>query len=102
MTDTTAVILNTRRAAGLTQAELARRSHTSQPAINRYEQGRTIPRPATLRRLLDACRTRIKPSEALKKHRREILEFARNIGAKNVMVFGSIARGEDTEDSDVD
>ena len=41
-----------RRAAGLTQAELARRSGTSQPAINRYERGAGIPTATTTRRIL--------------------------------------------------
>ncbi|MDQ6772635.1 MAG: helix-turn-helix domain-containing protein [Candidatus Dormibacteraeota bacterium] len=45
--------MQARRSAGLTQAELARRSRTSQPAVNRYESGRVRPRPDTLRRLLE-------------------------------------------------
>jgi uncharacterized protein len=35
-------------------------------------------------------------------HRAEILKAADAVGASNVRVFGSIARGEDTPDSDVD
>ncbi len=38
----------------------------------------------------------------LKKHRAEILDLARRHGANNVRVFGSMARGEGEEDSDLD
>jgi uncharacterized protein len=34
--------------------------------------------------------------------RNEILEIAANHGARNVRLFGSVARGEDRPDSDVD
>jgi predicted nucleotidyltransferase len=40
--------------------------------------------------------------ESLRRHRREILEIAARHGARNVRVFGSVARGDDREDSDVD
>ena len=38
----------------------------------------------------------------LKARRREILEIAARNGAFNVRVFGSIARGDDRPDSDID
>ncbi len=41
-------------------------------------------------------------SGLLKKHRVEILDLARRHGAGNVRVFGSMARGEDNESSDLD
>ncbi|MEW6152638.1 MAG: helix-turn-helix transcriptional regulator [Actinomycetota bacterium] len=44
-----------RRAAGLTQRELAARSGVPQPAIARIERGRQVPRYDTLVRLLKAC-----------------------------------------------
>ncbi len=41
--------------------------------------------------------------ETLREHRREaILRILQNRGAKNVRVFGSVARGDATEDSDLD
>ncbi|MBA2342385.1 MAG: helix-turn-helix transcriptional regulator, partial [Thermoleophilaceae bacterium] len=43
-----------RRRAGLTQAELARRSRTSQATISAYENGHKQPSVSTLSRLLDA------------------------------------------------
>jgi len=44
-----------RRAAGLSQRELARRTGVPQPAIARIEGGHQIPRSDTLTRLLKAC-----------------------------------------------
>ena len=38
----------------------------------------------------------------LEEHRDEILRTAARYGASNVRVFGSVARGEDRPDSDVD
>ena len=38
----------------------------------------------------------------LQNYRTEILELALQHGAKNVRVFGSLARGEGSEDSDLD
>jgi len=40
--------------------------------------------------------------ETLRKRRDEILEIARRHGAKKIRVFGSIARGESGEESDID
>ena len=38
----------------------------------------------------------------LKEKRKEILRIAEKYGAKNVRVFGSVARGESNENSDID
>lgn len=38
----------------------------------------------------------------LRAHQEAILRLAREHGARNVRVFGSAARGDDTEDSDLD
>jgi predicted nucleotidyltransferase len=38
----------------------------------------------------------------LRRHRRAILDLADQRGARNVRVFGSVARGEDTDTSDID
>jgi predicted nucleotidyltransferase len=40
--------------------------------------------------------------ESLRRYRREILDVAARHGARNVRVFGSVARGDDHEGSDVD
>ena len=43
-----------------------------------------------------------RPSKVLAAHRASVLVTAERLGAHNVRVFGSVARGEDTERSDVD
>jgi transcriptional regulator with XRE-family HTH domain len=50
-----ALIREARRRAGLTQAELATRVGTSQPAIARYERARAMPDLPTLHRIVEAC-----------------------------------------------
>jgi predicted nucleotidyltransferase/DNA-binding XRE family transcriptional regulator len=112
-----ALIRDARRAAGLSQAELARRAGTSQPAIARYESGDTSPSVVTLDRLLRAAGRRLELSaepigrahdassarmRKLRAQRREILALARAHGARNVRIFGSVARGDDTPTSDID
>lgn len=54
MAEVATLIRNARRAAGLSQAALARRAGTSQPTLAAYEAGRLVPRLDTLSRLLDA------------------------------------------------
>lgn len=49
------MLRDARRAAGVTQVELADRAGTAQPAVAAYESGGRTPNLATLRRLLDAC-----------------------------------------------
>jgi uncharacterized protein len=110
-----------RQRAGLSQRELAERAATSQPAVNRYERGRVQPRADVLQRLLVACdsdlahETTTPVSEThnerlllgpvgylVARHRDEVLRIVAEGGATNVRVFGSVARAEDTETSDLD
>jgi predicted nucleotidyltransferase len=44
----------------------------------------------------------VRPSEALAKHRDEVLEIIAKYPVSNPRVFGSVARGEDVEGSDID
>jgi uncharacterized protein len=44
----------------------------------------------------------MRPSEALKKHRNQVLEIIGRYPVSNPRVFGSAARGEDEEGSDLD
>jgi predicted nucleotidyltransferase/DNA-binding XRE family transcriptional regulator len=108
------VLRAARAGAGFTQAELASRAGTSQPAIARYERGAATPSIATLARLVAACGRRLvfdtEPEagraavsrSAVRERRRELLAIARRHGARNVRVFGSTARGEAGPESDVD
>lgn len=89
-----------RNAAGLSQAELARRIGLSQSNISAYESGARRPSGAMLERIHDACR--ILPSVAFAAHREEIRRIAADHGVSDVRVFGSAARGTDTVDSDLD
>ncbi len=52
--------------------------------------------------LADKRNTKMKPSEALKAHRAEILRIVQMNNALNARVFGSVLHGEDTESSDLD
>lgn len=107
------MIKEARARAGLTQVELASLAHTSQPAIAAYESGTRVPSADTLERLLRATglslmavpvgkRRSSRLGQLLQEHRTEILELAAHHGAKNVRVFGSVARGQSTRGSDVD
>jgi hypothetical protein len=44
----------------------------------------------------------MRPSEALPQHRETIRQLVHQAGMANPRVFGSVARGEDREDSDLD
>lgn len=44
----------------------------------------------------------MRPSEILEKHRPEIRQIIQDNKAKNPRVFGSVIRGEDVEESDLD
>lgn len=114
--DPASLIRTARLDAGLTQAQLAERAATSQPAIARYESGAASPSVATLDRILRATGRRLvlaaeaataQPASsarmrALRARRREILALMRAHGARNPRVFGSTARGEDRPGSDID
>lgn len=44
----------------------------------------------------------MKPADIIKENREEILRLSALHGAKNIRVFGSVVRGEDDEESDID
>lgn len=110
------IVEEIRRLAGLTQAELAARAGTSQAAVARYENGRSHPSTATLQRLTRAAgfevQIKLVPVPAsnlgseraskLRKNRGEIKLLLASVGASNPRIFGSVARGEDSETSDID
>lgn len=53
-------MIEARKRAGLTQAELAKEMDTSQTAIARMESGRTLPSGTTLKRFARATGTRLR------------------------------------------
>lgn len=109
--------------AGLSQVELAARAGTSQSALARYETGAALPTLPTLERLLTACERRLEiqtrpakhpgpgisvrgqlgpQADRLRRQRRRLLDAAERHGVGHLRAFGSLARGEATDESDVD
>lgn len=89
-----------RRALGLSQKAVAERVGTSQSALAAIEAGKRGMSEDMEHKLWKALAAR--PSELLRRHRESLLEAADVYGLHNVQVFGSVARGEDREDSDLD
>lgn len=107
-----------RTAAGLSQAELAQKCGVTQSVISVYESGLRQPSVPTLTALIAASGFELdlsisKPRRGvqrltgpvgrrLRRRRHEVLEVASRHGVRVLGVFGSVARGEDSADSDVD
>src|SRR3984957_18177369 len=83
-----------RKQAGLSQVDLAGRAGVTQSVISAYESGQR--QPARLRRLSGPVGRRVR------RHRKDLVAAAAVHGVSNLRVFGSVARGEDRPDSDVD
>jgi predicted nucleotidyltransferase/DNA-binding XRE family transcriptional regulator len=108
-----------RRRARLSQGELARRAGVSQPVVSAYENGRREPGLSMLTKLVEASGHRLRVDlvadpdrprglpdtpmgRRLRRRRRAIVEAAERRHMSNVRVFGSVARGDDDDASDVD
>jgi uncharacterized protein len=107
-----------RRSAGLSQAELAFKASVAQSVISAYEAGRRQPSLPTLAKLIDAAGADLvvdiqqQPPELsrlsgpvgrrVRRKRRDLVAAAAAHDVTNLRVFGSVARGEDRPDSDVD
>jgi predicted nucleotidyltransferase/DNA-binding XRE family transcriptional regulator len=108
-----------RRRARLSQTDLARRAGVAQSVISVYESDRREPGFRMLTKLIEATGHHLSleltpPAQdrlglpdtrlgrRLRRHRRAVLELTEQAGAHNVRVFGSVARAEDTDESDVD
>lgn len=89
-----------RRALGLTQTQLADRVGTTQSVIAAIETGRRTLSSTMKKNLKEALRAH--PAELLHRHRDRILAEAQSLGFKSIKVFGSVAQGNATEDSDLD
>jgi uncharacterized protein len=113
-----ALLRQARRRAGLSQVELATRAGVTQSVISAYESGHRQPSIPALAALLDAAGyelvmgLRRQPrrlgrlsgpvGRRVRRHRRDLIAAAAAHGVQNLRVFGSVARGEDRPDSDVD
>jgi len=89
-----------RRAAGLSQSQLAHAAGVPQPNLSAYENGRRVPSPDVLSRIVRALQVR--PSTRVNQHRDAIRAIVAEHHATAPRVFGSVARGEDEPGSDVD
>ncbi|PVW04771.1 XRE family transcriptional regulator [Microbacterium sp. Gd 4-13] len=88
-----------REDASLTLADLAARIGVPVASLHDFEAGTVSPATGELERLFAAVDMR--PSIPLAHFARELRELAAAHGLSNVRVFGSIARGDDHADSDV-
>ncbi|MGA8208743.1 MAG: helix-turn-helix domain-containing protein [Nocardioidaceae bacterium] len=89
-----------RRAAGLSQSQLARAAAIPQPNLSAYENGRRVPSPEVLKRIRRALAVR--PSQRVERHRDSIRALVAQHHAAAPRLFGSVARGDDEPGSDVD
>jgi predicted nucleotidyltransferase/DNA-binding XRE family transcriptional regulator len=116
---TAGVLLRQARSrAGLSQVELATQAGVTQSVISAYESGRRQPSIPALARLIEAAGFELtlglqRPPGRLRRlsgpvgrrvrrHRQDLIAAAAAHGIQNLRVFGSVARGGDRPDSDVD
>lgn len=107
-----------RRRAGLSQVEVAARAGTTQSVISAYESGHRQPALPTLANLVEATGyelvvrlsrprgplTRLSGpvGRRVRRRRHELVAAAAAYGVTALRVFGSVSRGDDRPDSDVD
>ena len=102
-----------RSRAGLTQLDLAARAHVAQSVVSAYESSRREPSFETLRRLIVATGFEMDIAlvpvalnsirrQTVESNRLQLRRSLRKLGARNVRLFGSVARGDDGPNSDID
>ena len=112
-----ALLRRARSEAGMSQTELAARAGVTQSVISAYESGHRQPALPTLAALIEAAGYELvidihRPrrlatltgpvGQRVRRRRRELVSAAAAHGVTNLRVFGSVARGQDRPDSDVD
>jgi len=113
-----ALLRRARVGAGLSQAELAARAGVTQSVISAYESGHRQPALSTLAALIDAAgcelAIEVRPQprrlsrlsgpigQRVRRRRKALIAAAAAHGVTNLRVFGSVARGHDRPDSDLD
>ncbi len=114
-----AMIRDARVRAHLSQTDLGRRAGVAQSVISAYESDRREPGLRTLTKLIEATGHRLaidvvttsgrqlglpdtRLGRRLRRRRRAVVDLAAHRGARDVRVFGSVARGEDEPSSDID
>ena len=99
--------------AGLTQTELAVRANIAQSVVSAYESSSREPSLETLRRLVTATgfdmdivlipATPKSPRKlSVEQNQARLRRVLRRLGGRNVRLFGSVARGDDGPESDID
>jgi predicted nucleotidyltransferase len=102
------ILRQARQEASLTQTALSRLADIPQSVISDYERGRREPGVSALIALLRAVGFTLKavPEPAtlrsVRRHAEELTDSFAELGASNISVFGSVARGDDGTDSDID
>ena len=110
------MLINARKSSLLTQKQVDERAGTHQSAVAKYEAGTKTPSVDTLIRLLKAngfdlvldvkkthrIQTRSRLYKRVQAHRGEIRSLLHSAGAPNIRIYGSVARGEDDDISDLD
>ena len=113
------LIRDARRDARLSQTDLARRAGVAQSVISAYESDRREPGMAMLSKLIEATghqlTLNVEPlpgrrlglpdtplGRRLRRHRRAVIDLSERRGVRNIRVFGSVARGDDHQGSDID
>lgn len=102
----------------MSQTDLADRAGVAQSVISVYESGRRQPALSTLQRLVDATGYELTigirrqdrhlrklsgpVGRRVRQQRHALVTAAAGHGISNLRVFGSVARGDDRPDSDVD
>lgn len=112
MVDAALLVRSARERAHMSARDLAAASGVSASTVTRIERGEVNPTVVMLDRLLEASGNHLdmvvsphshRPTLAeLRSHRNTIVGIVESFGASNVRVFGSVARGETHEDSDID
>jgi uncharacterized protein len=106
-------IADARRAAGLSQSALADAIFLDRTAVSKIESGqrhvssmelasiaKSLSRP--IQSFFDEKAPVGDPLSLVRRKRTAILRIARKHGARSIRVFGSAARGEATQESDID
>ena len=98
--DAPSLVRAARQDASLTQAELAAMTGMSQSTLAQIESGRRAISAELLERILRAADYR--PSVPLARYATSISSYAQERGLGSLRVFGSVARGTDGFESDID
>lgn len=112
------LLRDARRRVGMTQAEVGRRAGVTQSVVSAYESGHRQPSLPILLDLIAATGHALdahlvaapagrRPlsgpvGRRVRRHRQQIKDIVASYGASNVRVFGSVARGDERPESDID